>query len=98
MHMVEAVLAESAVVCPRACRADLVARGVLQVHAPESADHSRMAQLFHPYRDLDPGWADLALVRLAELRGVGCVTTLETTDFTAHRIHGSAGFQLEFLR
>ena len=57
-----------------------------------------MAQLFHPYRDLDPGWADLALVRLAELRGVGCVTTLETTDFTAHRIHGSAGFQLEFLR
>lgn len=101
LHTVEAVLAECAFFLPARLRgnlADLAARGVLQVHAPDSAGHARMAQLFHKYRDQDPDWADLALVWLAEQTGIRRIATVDTTDFSVYRIHGRIRFQLELMR
>lgn len=100
LHTVEAVLAECAFFLPARLRgnlADLAARGVLQVHAPDSAGHARLAQLFTKYRDQDPDWADLALVWLAEQTGIRRIATLDVTDFNVYRIHGRTRFQLELL-
>ena len=98
---VEAVLTECAFFLParlRASLAGLAARGVLQVHTPDTAGHARMAQLFDKYRGQDPDWADLALVWLAERSGVRRIATLDTTDFGVFRIQGRMRFQLELLR
>lgn len=97
---VEAVLAECSFFLPARLRgrlADLAARGVLQVHAPDAAGHGRMAQLFDKYRDQDPDWADLALVWLAERSGVRRIATLDSADFNVYRIQGRMRFQLELL-
>lgn len=100
LHTVEAVLAEAAFFLParlRSSLADLSARGVLQVHAPDRAGHARMAQLFLKYRDQDPDWADLALVWLAEQEDIRRIATLDVTDFSVYRLHGRTRFQLELL-
>jgi predicted nucleic acid-binding protein len=101
LHTVEAVLTECAFFLParlRANLADLAARGVLQVHAPDSAGHARMAQLFRKYSDQDPDWADMALVWLAEQTGIRRIATVDTIDFSVYRIHGRTRFQLELMR
>ena len=82
----------------RANPADLAARGVLQVHAPESAGHARMAQLFRKYSDQDPDWADMALVWLAKQTGLRRIAPVDTIDFSVYRIHGPTRFQLEPMR
>lgn len=100
LHTVEPVLAECAFFLPARLRgnlAELAARGVLQVHAPDRAGHARLAQLFHKYRDQDPDWADLSLVWLAEQTGIRRIATLDVTDFNVYRIHGRSRFQLELM-
>ena len=100
LHTVESVLSECAFFLPawlRGSLAELAAKGVLKVHAPDAAGHARMAQLFVKYRDQDPDWTDLALVWLAEHTGIRRIATLDTTDFGVYRIHGRMRFQLALM-
>lgn len=101
LHTVEAVLAEACFFLPARLRpalARLAGQGVIQVHPLDAAAHGRMAQLFEKYRDQDPDWADMALLWLAEARGLRRIATLDVTDFSVYRIHGRGRFQLELLR
>lgn len=101
LHSVEAVMTEASFFLPvrlRPALAELSASGVIQVHAPDRAGHARLALLFQKYRDLDPDWADLCLVWLAESTGIRRIATLDVTDFSVYRIHGRKRFELELLR
>jgi predicted nucleic acid-binding protein len=101
LHTVEPVLSEAAYFLParmRAVLADLAASGRLTLHHPDSAGHTRMAALFRKYSDIDPDWADLALVWLAESTGIARIATLDVADFSVYRIHGRKRFELELLR
>jgi predicted nucleic acid-binding protein len=101
LHTVEAVLAEAASFLPpraRSALAELATRGVLQLHHPDGAGLARMAELLRKYADLDPDWADIALVWLAESTGIDHIATLDVADFSALRIHGRRRFRLELLR
>ena len=100
LHTVEPVLAETAFFLParqRAGLAGLAADGVLQVHHPDAAGHARMAEILRKYADLDPDWADAALVWLAESAGVHRIATVDRTDFGLYRIHGRRRFELAWL-
>ncbi len=100
LHTVDAVLAECVFFLPARLRgnlADMAARGVLRVHAPDGAGQARLAQLFGKYRHQDPDWADLALVWLAEQTGIRRIATLDVTDFNVYRIQGRTRFQLELM-
>lgn len=100
LHTVEAVLTETAFFLPIRLRpviAELAARGDLQVHHLDTAAYRRMAALFGKYADLDPDWADLALVWLAEHTGIRRIATLDVKDFSAYRIHGRKRFELALL-
>jgi hypothetical protein len=57
-----------------------------------------MAVLFRKYADIDPDWADLALIWLAESTGISRIATLDVADFSVYRIHGRKRFELELLR
>lgn len=101
LHTVEPVLTEAALflpASPRAALAELAARGTLHVHAPDAAGYLRIAALMRKYADLDPDWADLELVWLAEITGIRRIVTLDVADFSVYRIHGRTRFELELLR
>jgi uncharacterized protein len=101
LHTVEPVLTEAAYFLPvrtRAILADLAASGVLSLHHPDAAGYSRIAALLKKYADLDPDWADIALVWLAESTGIHRIATLDVADFSVYRIHGRKRFELELLR
>lgn len=101
LHTVEPVLTETAYFVPargRAILADLAASGVLHLHRPDVAAYVRMAALLRKYADLDPDWADIALVWLAEATGIRRIATLDVADFSVYRIHGRKRFELELLR
>jgi predicted nucleic acid-binding protein len=101
LHTVEPVLTEAAYFVPvriRAAIAELAASGRLTLHHPDTAAYSRMASLFAKYADIDPDWADLALVWLAEATGISRIATLDVADFSVYRIHGRKRFELELLR
>jgi len=101
LHTVEPVLTEAAYFVPvrtRAAIADLAASGRLSLHHPDAAGYSRMASLLRKYADIDPDWADLALVWLAETTGIARIVTLDVADFSVYRIHGRKRFELELLR
>ena len=101
LHTVEPVLAEAAYFVPvrtRAAIADLAASGRMTLHHPDAAGYSRIASLFAKYADIDPDWADLALVWLAETTGIARIATLDVADFSVYRIHGRKRFELELLR
>lgn len=101
LHSVEPVLAEAAFFLParlRATLAELVERGVIHIHHPDAANHARIAALLRKYADLDPDWADICLVWLAEASGIARIATLDVTDFSTYRIHGRKRFELELLR
>lgn len=100
LHTVEPVLAETAFFLParqRAALAGLAADGVLQVHQPDATGHARMAALMLKYADLDPDWADIALVWLAESSGLHRIATVDRSDFGTYRIHGRRRFELAWL-
>jgi len=101
LHSVEPVLAEAAFFVPAAVRAalaELVERGAIRIHHPDAAAHARIAALLRKYTDLDPDWADICLVWLAEVSGISRIATLDVTDFSTYRIHGRKRFELELLR
>lgn len=101
LHTVEPVLSEAAYFLPvraRAAIAELSEQRVLHVHHPDSAGYARIAELLRKYADLDPDWADVSLVWLAETTGITRIATLDVTDFSVYRIHGRKRFELELLR
>jgi uncharacterized protein len=101
LHTVEPVLTEAAYFLPvrnRAILADMAASGALRLHRPDAAGVSRIATLLRRYADLDPDWADIALVWLAETTGIHRIATLDVADFSVYRIHGRKRFELELLR
>ncbi len=101
LHTVEPVLTETAYFLParlRAAIAELVEQGVIQVHHPDRSAHGRIAELLRKYADIDPDWADVSLVWLAETIGITRIATLDVADFSAYRIHGRKRFELELLR
>jgi uncharacterized protein len=100
LHTVEPVLTEAAYFLPvrtRAMLADLAMSGVLRLHQPDAAGYSRIAALLRKYADLDPDWADIALVWLAETTGIHRIATLDVADFSVYRIHGRKRFELALL-
>ena len=101
LHTVEPVLTEAAYFLParlRAAIAELVERGVIQVHHPDRTAYARIEELLRKYTDIDPDWADVALVWLAETIGITRIATLDVADFSIYRIHGRKRFELELLR
>lgn len=101
LHTVEPVLTEAAYFLPvrlRAAIAELVERRVLHLHHPDLAGYARIAALLRKYADLDPDWADVSLVWLAETAGITRIATLNVTNFSVYRIHGRKRFELELLR
>jgi predicted nucleic acid-binding protein len=58
----------------------------------------RIAYLLRKYADLDPDWADIALVWLAESSGIHRIATLDVADFSVYRVNGRKRFELELLR
>ena len=62
------------------------------------AVYARIAALLRKYADLDPDWADVSLVWLAETAGITRIATLDITDFSVYRIHGRKRFELKLLR
>ena len=101
LHTVAPVLTEAAFFLPvrsRATLAELAAGGTLQLHHPDAAGHTRMAALLRKYADIDPDWADVSLVWLAETLGITRIATLDVTDFSVYRIQGRRRFELELLR
>lgn len=101
LHTVEPVLTEAAHFLPARTRpaiADIVASGRLCLHHADKASYERLAILLRKYVDMDPGWADLELVWLAETTGIVRIATLDITDFGVYRIHGRKRFEIELLR
>lgn len=101
LHTVEPVLSEAAYFLParlRAALAELVERRVLRVHHPDLGAYARIAALLRKYADLDPDWADVSLVWLAESTGITRIATVDIADFSVYRIHGRKRFELELLR
>lgn len=97
LHTVCSVLAETAWQLPshhRAMVADLARCGAVQVHAPDAAGYARMAHLLGKYADLDPDWADIELLWLAETAGLHRIATLDAGDFGVYRIHGRRRFDI----
>jgi predicted nucleic acid-binding protein len=101
LHTVEPVLTEAAYFLPvrlRAVIAELVEQRVLHVHHPDAAAYARIAALLRKYADLDPDWADVALVWLAEAANITRIATVDIADFSVYRVHGRKRFELELLR
>jgi len=63
-----------------------LAKGAVAIHNVEISDLARIRQLAAKYRDLDPDFADLALVTLAERLGMRSVLTTDTRDFSVYRL------------
>ena len=76
----------------------MAASGRLQIHCPDAAGTTRMAELFGKYADRDPDWADMGMVWLAEATGIARIATLDVADFSVCRINGRKRFELELLR
>jgi predicted nucleic acid-binding protein len=97
LHTVGSVLAETAWRLPardRARVANLARRGMVKVHAPDTAGYARIAELLSKYADLDPDWADIELLWLAESTGIRRIATVDIADFGVYRIHGRRAFDI----
>jgi uncharacterized protein len=97
LHTVCSVLAETAWRLPARDRmrvADLAQRGMVHIHAPQTSGYARMSQLLAKYTDLDPDWADIELVWLAETTGIRRIATLDAADFSVYRLHGRKAFDI----
>ena len=100
LHSVEPVLAEAAFFLPARLRpalAELAANGTIRLHHPDAAGLARIAALLRKYHDVDPDWADIALVWAAERTGIRRIATLDVADFGVYRIHGRTRFELDVL-
>ena len=100
LHSVEPVLSEAAFFLParlRSALADLAAGGTIRIHHPDTAGLARMAELLRKYESLDPDWADIGLVWLAEHLGTRHIATIDVNDFSVYRIDGRKRFELAML-
>ena len=94
------MLSEAAFFLParlRGALADLAAGGTMRIHHPDMAGLARMAELLRKYQSLDPDWADIGLVWLAEHLGTRRIATIDLKDFSVYRIDGRKRFELEML-
>ena len=73
---------------------EIVEQGGLRIAPLDSRDVPRMRALMQKYRDLPMDLADAALVRVGERDGFQTVFTIDRTDFTAYRLHGTRRFQV----
>lgn len=92
-----AVLVEAAHFLPgrlRPALARAAASGVVKVSAPDAAGYARISWLLDKYADLDPDWADIELVWLAESSGIQRIATLDAADFGVYRTHGRRRFDI----
>jgi predicted nucleic acid-binding protein len=71
-----------------------VAAGALSLQPTDANCYQRMAELSAKYDDLEPDYADLALIWLAEVSGLDSVLTLDERDFGVYRIKGRKHFDL----
>jgi uncharacterized protein len=62
--------------------------GAFELHSIDEDDLPAMGALWDRYRDLDPGYTDLAVVRVAERLGTDRVLTLDARDFRVLRAGG----------
>jgi len=63
-----------------------LAKGPVSIHNVLTEDCARVRQLAVKYRDLDPDFADLALVALAERLGLRSIVTVDVRDFSVYRL------------
>jgi predicted nucleic acid-binding protein len=70
--------------------------GGLRLQPLDAADAPRMRALMRKYRDLPMDLADAALVRVAEREQLHTVFTIDRSDFSVYRLHGSRRFRLLF--
>ena len=61
-------------------------RGAVSVHNVEPDDFGRIATLATRYRTLQPDFADLALLALAERLKTDRILTLDRRDFAVYRL------------
>ncbi len=98
---VGSVLAETAWQLPARDRrlvADLARTGAVRLHTPDATGFARMAWLLDKYADIDPDWADIELVWLAETTGIHRIATVDATDFGIYRLHGRRRFDIVWPR
>jgi uncharacterized protein len=98
---VPAVVVEAAHFLPgrqRVALARAAATGVVHVTPPDAAVYGRVALLSERYADLDPDWADIELVWLAETSGIHRIATLDRADFGVYRLHGRRAFDIVWPR
>ena len=67
----------------------LVACGDVQIRFAAEPEAQRLAGLLGKYQDCQMDLADACLVRMAELDDDAVVFTLDRSDFTIYRKHGS---------
>lgn len=63
-----------------------LAKGPVTISNLLTEDCSRIGQLAGKYRDLDPDFADLALLALAERLGLRSIVTVDVRDFSVYRL------------
>ena len=73
---------------------EIVEQGALRIAPLEGRDLPRMRALMEKYSDRPMDLADAALVRVAERDGLLTVFTIDRTDFSVYRLHGSRRFRL----
>ena len=94
---VESVLTEAAFFLPvhrRPALAELAVNGTIRLHAPDLAGYQRIANLMRKYASVDPDWADICLIWLAEAASVPRILTLDLQDFSIYRIRGRERFDI----
>jgi predicted nucleic acid-binding protein len=101
LFTVASVLAETAWQLPAKDRrrvADLAHTGAVHLHTPDATGYSRMAWLLDKYADIDPDWADIELVWLAESTGIDRIATVDRSDFGIYRLNGRRRFNIVWPR
>jgi uncharacterized protein len=72
----------------------LILRGDLMLEHPGPAELERMDALMKKYADLPMDFADASLVAIAERLSLTRIFTLDRSDFTTYRMHGTKRFSL----
>jgi predicted nucleic acid-binding protein len=65
-----------------------LARGAVRICNIEPTDCRRIADLSQVYRKMDPDFADLALIALAERERIRDIVTVDKRNFDVYRLRG----------
>jgi predicted nucleic acid-binding protein len=63
-----------------------LARGAVRICNVEASDCRRIGELAQRYRRMDPDFADLALIALAERERIRDIMTVDKRDFAVYRL------------